>query len=200
MTLKTTVSKDQRPHAIEQLLRDYRRKNPGSWMRWNDALKAVGGSEREFSRMMRDAKSKILAEEEIASAIPELPADMQEAFERFSFGIWKKACDLADVSASELRRARQSDRDAMDLERAEHDEMVSKLADERDSLSDALASAKQESAELRSSLTETKAELRETQAALSEMRKLFATFTAPSSPGSGEVQQDRKDRPAEIGH
>ncbi|WP_157933048.1 hypothetical protein [Roseovarius salinarum] len=78
MTDTTTIPKDERPRVIEQRLREFRRDNPGKWMPWKDLLSEIGGSEREFSRMMRAAKEKILAEEAVVANAPDLPDEMKK--------------------------------------------------------------------------------------------------------------------------
>lgn len=88
MTQKTPIPKDQRPAAIERLLRDFRNRNPAARMPWKEVLQAVGGSERDLTKMMRTTKENILAEEAAIAAIPELPPEIGSEFERFSLSIW----------------------------------------------------------------------------------------------------------------
>ena len=192
MTKTPPIPKDKRPEAIERLLREYRRDYPGSWMPWADVLAEVGGSELDFTKMMRAAKKKILADEMMLSAAPEMPDDMREDFERFTLGLWKRACDLADVSASELRRARQIDRDAMEHERVENDEMIATIVKERDDLRTELDRAQKESEHLSTCLSETRAELRDARAALDEVRNLFAGLTGKQA-GTTDAAEKRGD-------
>ncbi|WP_101069036.1 hypothetical protein [Roseovarius salinarum] len=80
--------------------------------------------------------------------------------------MWKRACDMADVTAAELRRARQADRDAMDHERAEHDEMLSALVAERDALRSEVEALRGDASETEAQLNTTRDELLQARAAL----------------------------------
>ena len=177
MTQNTSVPKNQRPQAVEQRLRDYRRKNPGKWMPWRNVLQAVGGSERDFSKMMRDAKEKITTDEAALAAPPDLPEELREEFDLFRARIWGKACDIADVNATAERLVRQMDNAKLAQERVEHDELVAQIVRERDRVCAETENLKQVNVDQADELARTKSQLRETRAALDEMRDLFTQLT-----------------------
>lgn len=196
MTQKTPIPKDQRPAAIERLLRDFRNKNPAAWMPWKEVLQAVGGSERDLTKMMRTTKEKILAEEAAIAAIPELPPEIGSEFERFALSIWKQACDAADVNASELRNARRIDRENMDRERGEYDEIIDSLVQERDGLRAMLETLQATDLEKSEKLEDKQAELRDANAALEELRSLFSTITGSAPDAATPSEQKPSPRKA----
>lgn len=201
MTPTPPIPKADRPSAIEALLRAHRSEHPGTWPRYQDVLSAVGGSERDFAPLMRDTKHRILSEELALTRLPDLPDDLRQAAERFVTDCWRQATTLADSNASEIQRARQSDRLAMDQERAELDAMVGWLVDERDAERARAEDAEGREAALQDTLDKERTARKEAETRLEEIRALFVSIgiTPPSVGSKGEKAQDVPESPSRGG-
>lgn len=197
MSKQPKVAKKDRPKAIENILRDGRARDPGTWVTWHDILEAVGGSERDLPAMIRAAKERILAEEAATAQLPELPGEMRSECERFVLEMWRKSCELNDANASAERRARQADRERWEEERMEHDEVISALADERDRLNEQVRACHEALEERAAELAAKEELLNEerrlraaAEAASNELRQLFESLRVPAAFDKNDVVSD----------
>lgn len=172
MTSPPPTQKADRPSAIEALLRAHRSVHPGTWPRYEDVLSAGGGSERDFAPLMRDTKHRILSGKLALTCVPDLPDDLRQATERFVTECWRQATMLADSNASEIQRARLSDRLAMDQERAQLDARVGRLVDEREAERARAEDAEGREAALQDALDKERRARKEAETRLEEIRAL----------------------------